>query len=691
MKLTVNDTTSAITLLDNDKLFIPAYQRPYRWKGEKAKQLFVDVAEYLKSQNCDLTRIVNGNAKKNERIEYFTGATVTTLENETIMEIIDGQQRTTTFYLVAFIRYLISARLLRELVNAKDHRTLETVKKTIDARSVVFTQHKDFAELLELKSKVDEDALSFNDFFEETKSLIDSLTRENIVDCDWELKISYARNSISKKLTSALSQRCVLAVNEDYFELVEVVEDDFPSESYKTTLDSCLEWLSEEIDDKSTIAKLKKAESLLTNLLDAACVCNIRANNQEDAYTLFEILNDRSEPLKDLEIAKNLFYKFAFSSGGLEDKNTDSLLDLAEENWNSAFENGNIEDIVYLAGTMSVTKDFELDFKKGQLADLRKAIATKLTSISGYKLENVVENFSTYRELGQFVNQHYVHQHRAQAVISKIFDDSRNLQEIAFKYFLALKQNKIVALLAIILKGLESNCELQKEIALYSLLFSIKTLGSTDLLSNLKQIAKALDEDELVKAQIAALKEKIINLDVNNTYSNWSYSRSNHVTILKTALSLYAASNGEKLGYKHVDLRELPNWENPKEFDLDHIIPKSKFDDVIDVPKNRVNEGTHVNTLGNMMLLGSKVNRERKLNSIDFILGKPSKPSNELCSYTHELNIDNSKKNKYIEGIRDEIANYNIKKVTDKVSLSLIDSVKTFNLKLVNDLVSENL
>ena len=58
MKLTVNDTTPAIALLDNDELFIPAYQRPYRWEGEKSKQLFKDVGDYLKSQDYDIFRIV---------------------------------------------------------------------------------------------------------------------------------------------------------------------------------------------------------------------------------------------------------------------------------------------------------------------------------------------------------------------------------------------------------------------------------------------------------------------------------------------------------------------------------------------------------------------------------------------------------------------------------------------------------
>ena len=433
-----------------------------------------------------------------------------------------------------------------------------------------------------------------------------------------------------------------------------------------------------------------EAESLLSNLLDVSCVCNIKAKNQQDAYTLFEILNDRSEPLKDLEIAKNLFYRFAFTSLEGDDEETDELLDEAEVNWNCAFENSNIEDIVYLTGTMSITNDFALDFKKGQLADLRKAIALKLERQQNYCLKNVVEDFSEYRKIGEYINENYSHQHRAQAVITEIFNDSRKLSEISLKYFLALKQNKVVALLVKILLTIE-NKKLREKVALSSLLFSIRSLGSIDLLANLKKIAEVLDDEDSIEAQIALLNTKTSQLDEKNYYSTWSYTKSNHVTILKTALSLYAASNGEKLGYHHVDLRELPNWDNPQEFDLDHIIPKSKYEGVVEVSQARINEGSKTNSLGNMMLLGSKTNRKNKSDSISFLIGEAERPSAELTRYTHSVDMDGSKANKYIEGIRDVIARHNIESSLDKVSEQLADDVKDFNLKLVEKLVTLNI
>ncbi|WFO20870.1 hypothetical protein ATS73_019275 [Pseudoalteromonas sp. H100] len=339
---------------------------------------------------------------------------------------------------------------------------------------------------------------------------------------------------------------------------------------------------------------------------------------------------------------------------------------------------------------MSITNDFTLDFKKGQLADLRKAISFKLGQQKDYSLKNVIKDFDEYRKIGKYINKHYSHQHRTQAVVSEIFNDSRNLDSISIRYFLALKQIKVVALLANILPAI-TDSTLRKQVALSSLIFSIRSLGSIDLLENLKKIAEVLKDNEAIKDQVKLLNGKTSQVDEINKYSNWSYTKSNHVTILKTAFSLYAASNGAKLGYHHIDLTKLANWKDPKEFDLDHIIPKSKYESTVEVSQARINEGAKTNSLGNMMLLGSVTNRNDKSNSIEFLVGEKDKPSDELSKYTHDVSLEDIEANKYIKGIRDIIARHNIETVSDKVSEQLADDVKDFNLKLIKELYTLNI
>lgn len=81
--------TSIVTLrsLENFKFSIPTYQRPYVWGNEQIKKLLDDIYEsYRLDCQCD----------------YFIG-TILTKENGNVAELIDGQQRFTTLWLIAFI------------------------------------------------------------------------------------------------------------------------------------------------------------------------------------------------------------------------------------------------------------------------------------------------------------------------------------------------------------------------------------------------------------------------------------------------------------------------------------------------------------------------------------------------------------------------------------------------------------
>ena len=88
---------------------IPAYQRPYRWTSEYIERLFQDYDE--------------------NRSEYFLGSAVV-VENkngETIdFDIVDGQQRITTLFLINFVRFLLK----REFVFDKIQRRASITKYT---------------------------------------------------------------------------------------------------------------------------------------------------------------------------------------------------------------------------------------------------------------------------------------------------------------------------------------------------------------------------------------------------------------------------------------------------------------------------------------------------------------------------------------------------------------------------------
>lgn len=75
-------------LLENGKehkFIIPEYQRPYAWTDEQVVTLFEDLWDFVSSDNQDT---------------YFLGSIVSYENEENEQEIIDGQQRITSLFLL---------------------------------------------------------------------------------------------------------------------------------------------------------------------------------------------------------------------------------------------------------------------------------------------------------------------------------------------------------------------------------------------------------------------------------------------------------------------------------------------------------------------------------------------------------------------------------------------------------------
>src|SRR5690606_37344078 len=81
--------------MQNKKFVIPDYQRPYKWNIEKCETLWADI------ENFAQTDAKNG-------ADYFLGTIVSYINDDKNQEIIDGQQRITSFMLMlrAFFRKL---------------------------------------------------------------------------------------------------------------------------------------------------------------------------------------------------------------------------------------------------------------------------------------------------------------------------------------------------------------------------------------------------------------------------------------------------------------------------------------------------------------------------------------------------------------------------------------------------------
>ncbi len=105
-------------LLKQQRLAVPAYQRPYTWELEHVKELFKDIID-AKAKNSD---------------QYFLGTVVLTNRDDNLKSIIDGQQRivTTSIFISAIRNYFSnkgdSARankLTEDFISNADLRTMQ--------------------------------------------------------------------------------------------------------------------------------------------------------------------------------------------------------------------------------------------------------------------------------------------------------------------------------------------------------------------------------------------------------------------------------------------------------------------------------------------------------------------------------------------------------------------------------------
>lgn len=142
---------------------IPIYQRPYRW----ASPSDTDSPEYIEKLFEDYL--------ENGRTEYFIGSTVfvdKTSEGNSCkkFDVIDGQQRLTTLYLINYVRFLILREIV--LIELTKSRNRTTIGKTIENlnkcfSSLVCTNQDYFGSLLENIQKINSD---YDDLYFLTKN-----------------------------------------------------------------------------------------------------------------------------------------------------------------------------------------------------------------------------------------------------------------------------------------------------------------------------------------------------------------------------------------------------------------------------------------------------------------------------------------------------------------------------------------
>lgn len=214
-----------------NKFIIPEYQRPYAWSDEQVQTLFDDLVEYTKNE---------------KESTYFLG-TIVSYENENKeQEIIDGQQRITSLFLLLRALYE-KLELMTETKEVKNFKgQIESAMWEQDELTAEVNCEKTLIESRVIRDKG-------NEIF--AKILTDGKIEEGAKD----------NYSLNYKIFASLI------------------------ENYATDEPELFFWF-------------------IRNVLNKAILLPITADSQDTALTIFSTLNDRGLALSDADIFKAKIY-----------------------------------------------------------------------------------------------------------------------------------------------------------------------------------------------------------------------------------------------------------------------------------------------------------------------------------------------------------------------------------------------
>lgn len=305
------------------RVVIPFYQRPYKWGSDNIQKLFDDF-------------------DKNDCKEYFVGSVVmVTPSGKDRYSVIDGQQRITTMFLIEYLRYLLLRSHIETLLSHRKTTKVDSLLTELTLlagnlfgdgyKKQICLVHKTIVEQLDRSAEDKKDDTFYDSllsdyqkttFLPESKDYTDldsygkefgKLLQDMFNSC--ELALSYSRESYNKKLIKALSNIYV-KVTDTEIPSIHRVEDagDNLIDQYINAVFAEFRCLSEKLPYDSTKQNpLEYTSSLIEwmkNIIHNIRFCVIITGNEKDAYTLFEVLNDRALEIDDLDLIKNLFYKW---------------------------------------------------------------------------------------------------------------------------------------------------------------------------------------------------------------------------------------------------------------------------------------------------------------------------------------------------------------------------------------------
>lgn len=401
---------------NKDRLInIPAYQRPYRWKTDNIIRLFQDYDD--------------------NSSEYFLGSAVAVEKEKDGMiefDVVDGQQRLTTLFLLNYIRYLLRREYtLDKLAKPFQLKASEYCSKLRDSYvNMVGKNAKPFDAILskieelnedekmEQQERVDQllDCYKTQLCIAEVKGTPQETLEERLkkshefLDSE-QLCLKYSRPRYDAVLKSALCTVYLKNTPETTnYELGTIINNEDPFLSnYIDALNVILDeiWKRAKLrvgDGKATLMDIcEKAIQIADEIITNMSLCVVLTEDENDANKLFEVLNDRALEVEDLELIKNHFYKEYCTKSSDDDDEKDKRITELDELWADKIFEGNrvfINRLISYLTAVFLTCDKELAYKDdAKLKDaIEKGYSSKIYSKDAkqYTFKDILTDFNTY-------------------------------------------------------------------------------------------------------------------------------------------------------------------------------------------------------------------------------------------------------------------------------------------------------
>ena len=376
---------------------IPYYQRPYKWTEDQVGNL---ISDFYKNKAENKIEDKTDNKAEKEAAKYFVGSVVLVknARGTDRHDVIDGQQRLTTVFLMNYLRFLLLRSYIQELLSVgriiresvltdfaqsygqlfgqKHRNAIKQVNETIlDEMETITDKDKDLWEsvyehLLQQYETVV--SLPIKDLSDVRKYYAQYIAKLSaFLDGD-ELALRYSRETFNKNLKDALS-RIVIIVSKDKNPEIHV--------DYDVKKETCLSSYIEAVkcqftcvydnvvnDAKDPLDVVKKMIDGISEMINNINFCMIMTGNEKDAYTLFEVLNDRALKIEDLDLIKNLYYKEYCTKSNDDDNYIDARIQELDEIWGDKVFSRDLPDakikLISYLGTIYLTADEDVFINK---------------------------------------------------------------------------------------------------------------------------------------------------------------------------------------------------------------------------------------------------------------------------------------------------------------------------------------